>query len=75
MYLEHFWLSVIGIFVSGMLSMLGIIIGVGMHKQAAYRPTVPFGHGFDPSNPINKRSALNQNYDENGWYEVTGDWD
>lgn len=74
MYLEHFWLSVIGIFFSGMLSMLGIIIGVGMFKKTN-RTSVPFGHGFDPSNPINKRSVLNQRRNEDGWYEVTNNWD
>lgn len=74
MYLEHFWLSVIGIFISGMLSMLGIIIGIGMRNKP-YRPTVPFGKGFDPSNPINQRSVLNQQRTDDGWYEITGNWD
>ena len=76
MYLEHFWLSVAGIFIAGMLSMLGIMIAIDMRERAK-RPRTPMKRGFDPRNPINARSVLNQQYEirEDGWYEVKPvDW-
>lgn len=69
--IEH-WLMMIGIFGAGMLSMLGILIGVDMHRKAQ-RPTMHIKGGFDPRNPINARSVLNAQYaqpEEDGWYEV-----
>ena len=66
------WLTMIGIFGAGMLSMLGILIGADMHRKAQ-RPTMHIKGGFDPRNPINARSVLNvQPYEqsEDGWYEV-----
>lgn len=72
MYLEHFWLSVAGIFAAGMLSMLGIMIAVDMREKAK-RPRMHINGGFDPRNPINRMSVLNQQEyqaDEDGWYEV-----
>lgn len=75
MYLEHFWLSVAGIFACGMLFMLGIVLAVDA-KEKAKRPREVMGLGFDPRNPINRMSALNQQYDEDdGWFEVKPvDW-
>ena len=72
MYLEHFWLSVIGIFMSGVLSMLGIMIAVDMHEKAK-RPRMPIKGGFDPRNPINRNSVLNRmeyTAEDGEWYEV-----
>ena len=74
MYLEHFWLSVMGIFCAGMLSMLGIILAMDA-KEKSKRPRMPKGRGFDPTNPINARSELNRQPEEQEWYEVKpGDW-
>ena len=73
--IEH-WLMIIGIFGAGMLSMLGIMIGLDMHRKAR-KPRTPMVLGFDPRNPINRRSVLNAQDDdtESGWYEVRpGGW-
>ena len=71
------WLTIIGIFGAGILSMLGIMIAVDMHRKAQ-RPKVHIEGGFDPRNPINARSVLNQQYvqpEENGWFEMKPiDW-
>lgn len=71
MYLEHFWLSVIGIFLSGALSMIGIILAVDAHKKAR-APRVPLTRVYDPRNPINARGMLNWQYEQTDdtWYEV-----
>ena len=66
------WLTIIGIFGAGMLSMLGIMIGLDMRRKAR-APRVPLTRGYDPRNPINARGMLNQQYyaqPEDGWYEV-----
>lgn len=74
--IEH-WLMIIGIFGAGMLSMLGILIGVDM-RQKAKRPRMTIKGGYDPRNPINKYSVLNEQYaaqpQEDGWYEVRSNW-
>lgn len=44
MYLEHFWLSIIGVFLCGMLSMLGILIWADARKRAK-RPRQAIGTG------------------------------
>lgn len=72
MYLEHFWLTIAGVFCSGMLSMLGIIIWVSMREQARKR-TVRIKNTFDRRNPINKY-ALQDQQEEPDWYRVTGNW-
>ena len=75
-YIIEEWLTVIGIFGAGMLAMLGIMIGVDMHRKARM-PRIPMKRGFDPRNPINRNSALNQQYEQpiEGWYEVKPiDW-
>lgn len=71
MYLEHFWLSVIGIFLSGVLTMMGIILAVDAYKKSK-QPRVPLTRAYDPRNPINARGMLNQQYvqPEDGWYEM-----
>lgn len=71
MYLLEQWLTVIGIFGAGMLAMLGIMIGLDMHRKARM-PRTPLTLGFDPRNPINRRSVLNEQYEqpEDGWYEM-----
>lgn len=76
MYLEHFWLSVIGIFGSGVLSMLGIMLAIDAREKAK-RKRIPMKLGFDPRNPINRRSVLNAppSREEAEWYEVKpGEW-
>ena len=76
MYVEHFWLTIIGVFGSGMLSMLGILIAADMREKAK-RPKVHIKGGFDPRNPINRRSVLNAppSNAEAEWYEVRpGEW-
>lgn len=76
MYLEHFWLTIVGVFACGMLSMLGIMIAVDMREKAK-RPKVHINGGFDPRNPINRMSVLNQQFanEEDGWFEVKPvDW-
>ena len=76
MYLEHFWLSVAGIFVSGMLSMLGIIIWADMRARAK-RPKVQIKYQYDRTNPINSWGVMYQQYEakDDGWYEVKpGEW-
>lgn len=73
--IEH-WLMIIGIFGAGMLSMLGILIGLDM-RQKAKRPRMTITGGYDPRNPINKYSIYNQQtaQPEDGWYEMKPiDW-
>ena len=74
MYLDiERWLAIIGIFGAGVLFMLGVMIWVDMRSKSR-KPRVPIGLGFDPRNPINQRSVLNDQYrasqQEDGWYAV-----
>ena len=72
MYLEHFWLTVIGIFMAGVLSMMGVMLAMDAHHKAK-RPRVPLTKGYDPRNPINARGMLAQSFEmpeERGWYEM-----
>lgn len=75
MYLEHFWLTVAGVFACGMLTMLGIIIAAD-EREKRKRPKVAVKGGFDPRNPINRNSVLNRMEEFDGeWYEVKPmDW-
>lgn len=74
MYLEHFWLSVIGIFMAGVLAMMGVMLAMDAYHKAK-RPRVPLTRGYDVRNPINARGMLNQEWNEDGWYEVKPvDW-
>lgn len=55
---------------SGVLTMMGIILAVDAHKKAR-QPRVPLTRAYDPTNPINARGLLNQQYEaQDGWYEV-----
>lgn len=71
MYLEHFWLSVIGIFASGVLFMMGVMLAMDAHSKAK-KPRVPLTRGYDPRNPINKMGELTRQFanEEDGWFEV-----
>lgn len=76
MYLEHFWLSIIGVFLCGMLCMFGIMMSVDAHRKAKRR-RAPLTRGYDPGNPINARGTLARRFaeDEGEWYEVKPvDW-
>lgn len=70
MYIDEKWLLIAGVFLCGMLFMLGILIWVDSRKKAR-RPRQVMGLGFDPDNPMNRRHGMGQ--DDREWFEVRPD--